>query len=76
MLLMLTICKRKNSKARALFDLYPEDQAQTYLEDDLKVIESSEPKLFIEEPWETEKGKRWVSTSKIPLLMSKETFLE
>ena len=60
--------QKKELESKSTFDLYPEDQAQTYLEDDLKVIESSEPKLFIEEPWETEKGKRWVSTSKIPFI--------
>jgi len=53
---------------KSTFDLYPKDQAQFYLEDDLAVIENNEPKLFIEEPWETEKGKRWVSTSKIPFV--------
>ena len=53
---------------KSTFDLYLKDQAQAYLKDDLKVIESGKPKLFIEEPWETEEGKKWVSTSKIPFV--------
>ena len=50
------------------FDLYPRDQAQAYLDDDLEVIRSGTPKLNIDEPWETETGKHWISTSKIPFI--------
>ncbi|MEJ2250763.1 MAG: PAS domain-containing protein, partial [Candidatus Lokiarchaeota archaeon] len=48
------------------FDLYPKEQAQAYWKDDLEVIESGKPKLFIEEKWNTKNGTKWVSTSKIP----------
>ena len=51
---------------KSLYELYPEKDAQAYFDDDLEVINSGQAKLQIEEPWETENGKRWVSTSKIP----------
>ncbi|HEY0088590.1 MAG TPA: PAS domain S-box protein, partial [Candidatus Lokiarchaeia archaeon] len=51
---------------KSCFDLYPKDQAQAYWEDDMEVIKSGSPKLNIEELWETEKGKSWVSTNKVP----------
>ena len=57
---------KKQLENKSLFDLYPLEQAQVYLNDDLEVINSRKPKLNIDEPWETEVGKRWVSTSKIP----------
>ncbi len=56
------------------FDLYPKQQAQAYLDDDLEVIKGNKPKLNIIEPWKTEKGKKWVSTSKIPYLDEKSNF--
>jgi len=62
---------RKELEGKSTFELYPKEQAQAYLDDDLAVIESGEAKLFIEEPWETEEGKKWVSTSKIPFVDEK-----
>lgn len=56
---------------KSCFDIYLHDQAQTYWDDDLEVIKSGKPKLFIEEPWDTDKGRRWVSTSKIPFVDEK-----
>lgn len=53
---------------KSCFELYPEKDAQAYFEDDLKVISSGQPKLYFEEPWETENGVRWVSTSKVPFV--------
>ncbi len=52
----------------SLYDLYPEDEARRYFLDDLDVINSGEEKLNIEEPWKTEDGLKWVSTSKIPFI--------
>ncbi|TXT59104.1 MAG: hypothetical protein BAJALOKI2v1_250010 [Promethearchaeota archaeon] len=46
--------------------IYPKEQAKAYWEDDLQVIKSGSPKLFIEEKWKTEHGVKWLSTSKIP----------
>ncbi|MBY8984122.1 MAG: PAS domain-containing sensor histidine kinase [Candidatus Lokiarchaeota archaeon] len=57
---------KKDLEGRSMFDILPRDIAQTYLDDDLKVINSGLPKLFIEESWETESGINWLSTSKIP----------
>jgi len=51
---------------RNLFDLYPREEAQAYWDDDLEVLSSKQPKLNIVEPWETEEGRRWVITSRIP----------
>jgi len=52
----------------SLFDLHSSEQAQAYYDDDLQVIQSRQPKLNIDEPWRTESGNRWLSTSKIPHL--------
>ncbi|MGM0687861.1 MAG: PAS domain S-box protein, partial [Promethearchaeati archaeon] len=57
---------KENLQGMSTFDLYPEEQADSYLQDDLEVIESGEPKLNVVEPWTVEGEKRWVSTSKIP----------
>jgi PAS domain S-box-containing protein len=59
---------KEELEGKSLFDLYPEDEAQQYWEDDLEVIESGKSKLNIEEKWETEEGMRWVNTSKIPFV--------
>ncbi len=59
---------KKQLEGKSCFDLYPKEQAQAYWDDDLEVISSRKPKLNIEEPWETESGKAWVSTSKIPYI--------
>jgi PAS domain S-box-containing protein len=58
--------EKQDLEGKSCFDLYPQEQAQAYLEDDLQVIRSGHAKLNIDEPWETESGTRWVSTSKIP----------
>jgi len=57
---------KKELEGKSMFDLYPKEQAQNYWNDDLEVIKNKEPKLNIEEPWETIEGLRWISTSKIP----------
>ena len=51
---------------KSLFDLYPEDQARKYHDDNLEVIESGNPKKNIDEPVQTPEGTMWVSTDKIP----------
>ncbi len=51
---------------KSLFDLYPNDEAQNYWDDDLEVIKSGKPKLNIEEPWDTPEGRSWINSSKIP----------
>jgi len=53
---------------KSLFDLYPQEEAQAYWDDDLEVIKNGKPKLNFEEPWDTVEGKKWVSTSKIPFI--------
>jgi PAS domain S-box-containing protein len=58
---------KEEMSGKSCFEIFPEEQAQAYWEDDLEVIESGEPKLFIEEKWQTPDGLRWTSTSKIPL---------
>ncbi len=50
------------------FDIYPRDQAQAYWDDDLEVVKSKQPKINIIEPWESDLGKRWLNTSKIPYI--------
>ena len=53
-------------KGKSLFDLYPEDMARAYYNDNVKVMESGAPKRGIEEPIETPTDTIWVSTDKIP----------
>ncbi|MFC2130370.1 PAS domain S-box protein [Bacteroidota bacterium] len=62
---------KKEMEGVHLNDLHTPEEAQTYYEDDLQVINSRKPKLNIDEPWETETGKRWVNTSKIPYIDEK-----
>jgi len=62
---------KKEVEGKNNFKLYPREQAEAYLKDDLEVIESGKPKLFIEEPWETAEGKKWVSACKIPYVDEK-----
>lgn len=52
----------------SLDELYPKADSEKYFEDDLDVINSGKARLNIEEPWETERGLSWVSTSKIPFI--------
>ena len=52
----------------SLNDLYPKADSEKYYEDDLFVINSGIARINIEEPWETEKGLSWVSSSKIPFI--------
>jgi PAS domain S-box-containing protein len=59
---------KKALEGISLNDLHTKEQAQAYYEADLQVIRSRQPKINIDEPWETETGTRWVSTSKIPYL--------
>ncbi len=63
---------KKQLEGTHLNDLYPKEQAQVYWEDDLQVINSRQPKINIDEPWETRDGIRWVSTSKIPYINEKD----
>lgn len=57
---------KKDLEGKSMFDILPRDIAQTFWDDDLKVINGGLPKLFIEESWESEFGTNWISTSKIP----------
>jgi PAS domain S-box-containing protein len=59
---------KKQLEGIHLNDLHSKEQAQAYYDDDLQVIQSCQPKINIDEPWETETGTRWVSTSKIPYI--------
>jgi PAS domain S-box-containing protein len=53
-------------EGKSLFDLYPEDMARHYHNDNLEVIESGTAKTHIVEPIETPAGTMWVRTDKIP----------
>jgi PAS domain S-box-containing protein len=53
-------------RGKSLFDLYPEDMATKYYEDNAQVMESGAPKRNIEEPVRTPDGIMWVLTHKIP----------
>ncbi len=62
---------KKELEGKNSFDLYPAEQAQANWDDDLSVIKSNKPRLNFEESWETEVGKKWVNTSKIPHINEK-----
>ena len=59
---------KEEMEGKSCFDIYPSEDAQKYWDDDLEIIKSGKPKLAIEEPWESEEGTRWLSTSKIPYI--------
>ncbi len=59
---------KQELKGKNLFELYNREVAQAYWDDDLAVIKSGVPKVDIEEPWETEKGIKWVNTNKLPFI--------
>ena len=58
--------KKKDIIGKTSFDLFPEEQARKFREDDLEVINSGIPKLNIEESVDTSSGKTWAITSKVP----------
>ncbi len=60
--------KKSELENKNAFDIYPNDRAQRYWEYDLEVINNKQPKLDIEEEWETNLGKRWVLCSRIPII--------
>jgi len=62
-------------KGKSLFELYPKEEAQAYWDDDLEVAKGGKPKMNIVEPWETNQGKRWVNTSKIPIFDSNKNVI-
>lgn len=55
-------------EGKCLTEIYDEEVAQKYYEDDLEVINSRESKLNIIESWESASGVGWVNTSKIPFV--------
>jgi PAS domain S-box-containing protein len=62
---------KKQLEGTSINDLHSKEEAQAYWDDDLQVIRSRQPKINIDEPWETKSGRRWVSTSKIPYINEK-----
>jgi PAS domain S-box-containing protein len=60
--------KREDLIGKSLFELSPEEVAQTYWDDDLDVINSGKSKLNIVETWDTVDGLKWLLTSKIPFI--------
>jgi PAS domain S-box-containing protein len=57
---------REEIVGRSAFDLFPEEHARNYFEDDLAVIASGEARVGISEPIETVRGTRWLITNKVP----------
>jgi len=53
-------------EGKNLFDIFPQEVAQSYWNDDLEVIKSGGPKLNYEESWDATDGRRWALKSKIP----------
>jgi PAS domain S-box-containing protein len=51
---------------RSMSDLYPEEHARNYFEDDLAVMASGKARVGISEPMETVRGTRWLITHKVP----------
>ena len=57
---------KEQLERRSLFDLFPQEQAQAYWQDDREVMAGGQPKLGIVEPMQTPAGARWVQTDKVP----------
>jgi len=55
-------------EGKCLEEFKEEETARKCFQDDLEVINSGEPKLNIEEKWKTDKGIRFMNTSKIPFV--------
>jgi len=62
----ILMLKKEDIIGKTTFDLFPEDQARKFREDDLEVISSGIPKLNIEESADFPSGKTWFITSKVP----------
>jgi len=57
---------KKELEGKSCFDIYPIEQAEAFLKDDLEVIKSEKPKRNIVELMGSAKGKLWIKTDKIP----------
>jgi PAS domain S-box-containing protein len=57
---------RDKLEGRSLFDVYPREQAEAFLKDDLEVIKSGMPKFGIIERVKIKTGSIWAQTDKIP----------
>ncbi len=57
---------REQIEGASCFDLYPKEQAEAFLKDDLEVIDSGNPKRNIIEPMDRGTSTLWVQTDKIP----------
>lgn len=58
---------KENLIGKSMYELYPEEQAQRYYQEDLQVIETGMPLRNIEEPQETPDGVIWHNVTKVPL---------
>lgn len=56
-------------QGRSCYDLYPQEQAEAFYQDDLQVINSGQPKLGIIEQHRSPRGGHdlWLQTGKVPL---------
>ncbi|MDD5259666.1 MAG: PAS domain S-box protein, partial [bacterium] len=57
---------KEQMEGKSLFEIYPKEEAEKYWQDDKAVMSSGQPKLNIVESMQTQEGKRWVQTDKIP----------
>jgi PAS domain S-box-containing protein len=57
---------REQLEGKSLYELYPKEQADAFLRDDLAVIESGKPKVNIVEPMTSGGSTLWALTDKIP----------
>ena len=53
---------------KTVFDIYSTPIAQAMTDDDQEVMKAGQPKLNIEEPYESATGVRWVRTDKVPII--------
>lgn len=59
---------KEELRGKRIADLHDQEQANAFWQDDLEVINSKKPKLNYVEPMDIKEGRKWVSTSKIPVL--------
>lgn len=58
--------EKEKVEGESLFNLFPDEQAKLFWQDDKRVIKSGKPKIGIIEQAQTADGLRWFRTDKIP----------
>ncbi len=66
---------KEQLEGKSLYELYPQEEAEKYWQDDKAVMDSGQSKLNIVEPMQTKEGMKWVQTEKIPYKNDKDEII-